>query len=337
MITTSVSPRQPSPSWQQQLAEAFVEPQALLRHLDLDPELGLRGSAFPMRVPRSYADRMRRGDRNDPLLLQVLPQRKELQEVAGFNVDPVGERSARRAPGLLQKYRGRALLLTTSACAVHCRYCFRREFPYQDHSDDAGRWHEALATFAADSSLSELILSGGDPWALGNSRLTALSESLQDIAQLRRLRIHTRLPIVLPARVDAGLLRWIATLPWRVTVVVHSNHPNEINACVTAALKSLAAHGATVLNQSVLLRGINDDASTLAALSDALFEAGVLPYYLHLLDPVAGSAHFDVPEATGRRLIAQLAAELPGYLVPRLVREQAGAPAKTLIAAGHAG
>jgi len=322
------------PRWQHELADAIDTPEALLAALGLDLALAAparaASGAFRLRVPWSYVRRMRRGDRADPLLLQVLPVAEELAERRGFVADPLGERAAIAAPALLQKYRGRALLIATAACAVHCRYCFRREFPYSEQADGP-RWRDALAHIECDTGIEEIILSGGDPLSLADVRLGALTRALEPIAHLRRLRIHTRLPVVLPSRVDAGLTAWLAHLKWPVVIVLHANHPNEIDAEVVAACAALRGAGATLLNQSVLLAGINDDAETLAALSRRLFDAGVLPYYLHLLDRVRGTAHFEVEESRARRIAGQLAGALPGYLVPRLVREQAGAPAKVPI------
>lgn len=227
--------------------------------------------------------------------------------------------------------------MTTGACAVHCRYCFRRDYPYGGIAGAEGRWQAALEAVARDPSITEVILSGGDPWSLSDRRLAQLTTQLARIPHVEALRVHTRLPIVLPARVDAGLVAWLGALPWpAVTVVVHANHPREIDGDVERALRTLRATGATVLNQSVLLAGVNDDADTLEALSRALHRCGVLPYYLHLLDRVRSVAHFEVAEQSGRRIVAQLASRLPGYLVPRLVREQAGAPAKTVLAADFA-
>jgi EF-P beta-lysylation protein EpmB len=340
MITASTLSRQPtepaaSASWQQQLAEAITDPQELLRLLDLAPQhvpaALSAASAFRLRVPHSFVRRMRRGDPADPLLLQVLPGARELIETPGFNVDPLAEQAAARAPGLLQKYFGRALLITTGACAVHCRYCFRREYPYAE-ADTGGRWRSALETIAADDSIEEVILSGGDPLALNDARLRQLTDALRKLPQVRRLRLHTRTPVVLPARVDDGFIGWLASLPWPTVIVLHANHANEIDAAVRAAAARLRSAGATLLNQSVLLAGINDSLAALEALSQALWSAQVLPYYLHLLDRVRGTAHFEVSESQARLLLAQLAARLPGYLVPRLARESAGAPAKTVIA-----
>jgi EF-P beta-lysylation protein EpmB len=280
-------------------------------------------------VPRGFVARMRRGDADDPLLLQVLPRAAELRDVPGFTRDAVGDLDARAGRGVLHKYRGRALLVATGSCAVHCRYCFRRHFPYGDETAAANRWHDAIAALGADPSIEEAILSGGDPLSLSTPKLAELTDALAAIPHLKRLRIHTRLPVVLPERIDDDLLRWLAALPFGRVVVIHANHANELDASVAHACAKLAAAGATLLNQSVLLRGINDDAGVLAALSERLFECGVLPYYLHQLDRVAGTAHFEVDDARARALAEALAARLPGYLVPRLVREVAGAASKT--------
>jgi EF-P beta-lysylation protein EpmB len=337
MITASTQTRQltPEPSWQADMAAAITSPQELVTELGLDPKLIpaalAANQAFRLRVPRSYLARIRRGDPHDPLLRQILPLGAELVDAPDFTADPLGEREALRAPGLLQKYRGRALLITTSACAIHCRYCFRREFPYADQTSDSSRWSEALHEIAGDPSLEEVILSGGDPLSLSNSRLQGLSDALQRIPHVRRIRVHTRQPVVLPSRVDSGLTQWLHTLRLPVVFVLHVNHPNEIDADVREACTRLRDCGVTLLNQTVLLQGVNDDSEVLAELSQRLFEAGVLPYYLHVLDRVRGTAHFDVPERRARLIAGQLAARLPGYLVPRLAREIHGAPAKVTL------
>ncbi len=321
-----------APAWQSELAQAVTDPEELLRLLGLNPAWGggARAAArtFALRVPRAYVARMRRGDPHDPLLRQVLPLADELEPAAGFTLDPVGDLDTLAAPGLLHKYPGRALVLTTGACAVHCRYCFRRHFPYAAHGGAPRRWRAALARIAADPALSEIILSGGDPLSLGDRQLASLVEALDPIPHLKRLRLHTRLPVVLPARVDSGLLEWLAATRLTRVVVIHANHANEIDADVARALGALRKAGCTLLNQAVLLRGVNDSADAQAALAEALFETGVLPYYLHLLDPVQGAAHFEVPADEARALVAAVRARLPGYLVPRLVREIPGADAK---------
>lgn len=322
--------------WQRELADSITDPVELLNALQLPPGLAenARRAAqlFGLRVTRSFLSRMRAGDVDDPLLRQVLPLGAELLEVPGFIPDPLEESAARRAPQLLQKYTGRALLITTEACAIHCRYCFRREFPYspqpQEGSVVGGRWREALGFIAQDASIEEVILSGGDPLSLSDARLETLTGALAAIPHVKRIRVHTRQPIVLPSRVDAGLLAWLDGIRLPLVVVLHANHPNEIDDDVRAACAALKSRGATLLNQSVLLRDVNDDVDTLQRLSCALIEAGVLPYYLHLPDRVRGTAHFDVDEGRARALIAELMTRLSGYLVPRLVREVPGAASK---------
>jgi EF-P beta-lysylation protein EpmB len=337
MITTSPRSRHRG-GWQEELAQAISDPHELCHLLELDPALAQAAaglaSAFRLRVPHSFLRRMRRGDPADPLLRQVLPLAGEAHSPPGYSADPLAERAALAAPGLLHKYQGRALLIATGACAVHCRYCFRREFPYGEQLAGAGRWRAALDALAADPSIEELILSGGDPLSLTNSRLTELTAALTPMRHLRRLRLHTRTPVVVPSRVDAGLTAWLRSLPWRTVIVLHINHANEIDAETRSAFAELARSGATLLNQSVLLAGVNDSVSALRALSEALWDAGVLPYYLHALDRVHGTAHFEVEETRARALAAELAGQLPGYLVPRLVREVGGAPAKLPLAPG---
>jgi L-lysine 2,3-aminomutase len=332
MITASARFAQPA-GWKRQWREAITDPLELLSALDLTAlaeRIAVPGAdEFPLRVPRDYVRRMRRGDSADPLLRQVLPLSEERLIVPGFGIDAVGDGAARAGTGVIHKYDGRALLIATGSCAVHCRYCFRRHFPYAEETAAAGAWRGAIAFARAHPAVSELILSGGDPWSLSTAKLAELTDALRDVPTIRRLRVHTRLPVVLPARVDAELVAWIAALPVPLVVVIHANHAQEFDAGVDAAIAALRDAGATVLNQSVLLRGVNDDADTLTALSERLFAAGVLPYYLHVLDRVAGTAHFDVPDAEARALHRRLRARLPGYLVPRLVREIAGQEAKT--------
>ncbi len=333
MIPESQAARHP-PAWQRELARAIREPAELLASVGLCEE-GLRlsvGEGFPLRVPRGFVARMRRGDPHDPLLRQVLPLADESLRVPGFTNDPVGDAAAHAVCGVLHKYRGRALLVTTGVCAVHCRYCFRREFPYDEALAARDDWQAALDYLAGDASIEEVILSGGDPLALADHKLAALVAKLDAIPHLRRLRIHTRLPIVLPERVCDELLDWLMRTRLATVMVVHANHANELDDSVCHALVRLRAAGITLLNQSVLLRGVNDDVDTLARLSTRLFDAGVLPYYLHLLDRVQGAAHFEVEEVRAQELRRALAARLSGYLVPRLVREIVGMPYKQSIA-----
>lgn len=336
IAATSLSGQPQALNWQQALADAIADPAELCAVLGLDPALiepaFAAAGKFPLRVPRGYVARMRRGDPRDPLLLQVLPGAAELVSTPDFNTDPVGDIASSTAPGLLHKYAGRALVVTTGACAVHCRYCFRRHFPYAEQSALRQGWEPVIARLQADPSIQEVILSGGDPLSLSDRRLTQLTDELHAVRHVRRLRIHTRYPVVLPERVDAGLLKWLARVPLQKVVVIHANHANEIDAQVQRACTDLASVGATLLNQSVLLAGVNDSVSTLAQLNESLFATRVLPYYLHLLDKVQGAAHFDVDERRALQLHRELTATLPGYLVPRLVREIAGAPAKTAVA-----
>jgi EF-P beta-lysylation protein EpmB len=264
----------------------------------------------------------------------VLPLGAELAETPGYVADPVGDLHAVAGPGLLHKYQGRALLITTGACAIHCRYCFRREFPYEEQNAGRGAFAGALAAIRADASIAEVLLSGGDPLTLGDRRLAGLLHELESIPHVQRVRIHTRLAVVLPERIDAGFLSvWNSVARLQRIIVVHANHAQEIRDAedVRTALRHLRESGTTLLNQSVLLRGVNDTVAALADLSAALFEHGVLPYYLHVLDPVRGAAHFDVPDDEARELVARLALQLPGYMVPRLVRETPGAGAKTML------
>lgn len=321
------------PHWQHLLADAVKDPLELCRMLDLDPSviegLGAATRQFPLRVPRSFVAKMRRGDPHDPLLLQVLPTTEELRKVDGFGIDPVGDLESRASRGLLHKYAGRALLIATGACAIHCRYCFRRHFPYAEESALTAGWSDAIEHVRRDESIAEVILSGGDPLSLSDRRLQQLSDAIQAIPHIKRLRIHTRYPIVLPERIDANFIAWLADVRMDKVVVIHANHARELDEATRQACRALRAADATVLNQSVLLAHINDSAEVLAELSEALFACGVLPYYLHVLDRVQGAAHFEASEADALALHAELTARLPGYLVPKLVREVAGARAKT--------
>ncbi len=333
MIPATTPAPQPQADWRRAWRQAITDPRELLERLDLadraDQLLAGRDTGFPLRVPESYLRRMRPGDPDDPLLRQVLPAGAELLETPGFGTDAVGDLARSRAPGLIHKYHGRVLLIATGACAIHCRYCFRRHFPYEQELAARDQWRQALSVIADDSSIGEVILSGGDPLALATGKLAELTTQLARIPHVRSFRIHSRLPVVLPERVDRPLTDWLAALPWPTAIVVHANHGNEIDADTGAALRRLRETGATLLNQSVLLAGVNDSVPVLARLSHRLYEHGVLPYYLHLLDRVQGAAHFEVDADTARHLHAQLRLQLPGYLLPRLVREIAGEGAKT--------
>ncbi|RCS31051.1 EF-P beta-lysylation protein EpmB [Rhodanobacter denitrificans] len=317
--------------WRQLWRDAVTDAGELLALLGLSHlagQLPPADAGFPLRVPRGFVARMRQGDPRDPLLLQVLPQLAELDEVPGFVTDAVGDLAAREAQGVLHKYQGRALLIASGSCAINCRYCFRRHFPYGEEMAAAGQWRQALEYLRQDHSVSELILSGGDPLALATAKLEELGRGLAGLPHVTRLRIHSRLPVVLPERIDDAFVAWLASVPLQKVVVLHANHANELDASVDAACARLRATGATVLNQSVLLRGVNDDADALAALSERLFAAGVLPYYLHQLDRVQGAAHFEVADGHALALVGALRARLPGYLVPRLVREVGGDASK---------
>ncbi len=328
-----------TPAWQRELAACITTPEELYRRLHLDPAdlpAALTASrAFRLRITTSYLARMRPGDPRDPLLLQVLPSGLELAaQPPEFGADPVGDRDASAAPGVLHKYHGRVLLVATGACAIHCRYCFRRHYPYADGTASRDVWHAAHDYLRRHAEVDEVILSGGDPLVLGDDKLAELTARLEAIPHLRRLRVHSRVPVVLPSRIDAQLLRWIRETRLQVVIVLHVNHARELDAEVGAALRALRAAGVTLLNQSVLLRGVNDSVETLGELSHALFEHGVLPYYLHLLDRVTGAAHFEVPASEAVGLHTALSERLPGYLVPRLVREVAGAASKTPVGGG---
>lgn len=285
---------------------------------------------FGLRVPRSYIARITPGDIDDPLLRQILPIGAECDTHAGFVTDAVGDLASAAGHGLLHKYHGRALLITTGACAVHCRYCFRRHFDYSAQHAGGSHTAAALTHIRADSSIEEVILSGGDPLSLDSRRLNQLGEALDAIDHVIRVRIHTRTAITLPERVNTALLEWISARHARVIVVVHANHAREIDSTVAAALDRMQRAGATLLNQAVLLAGVNDSAHAQSALSQALFNAGVLPYYLHLLDRVAGTQHFEVDESAALQLMQAVAARLPGYLVPKLAREEPGKSAKSV-------
>lgn len=307
---------------------AVRDPAELCRLLELPekyaaaPKNAVR--QFPLFAPREFVARMQPGDPADPLLRQVLPIEDETAEVAGFVSDPVGDKDAKRQAGLIQKYHGRALLIATGSCAIHCRYCFRRHFPYEETPRSLAAWEPAFAEIEEDSSLTEIILSGGDPLTLVDATLAAIVDRLQSIPHLRRLRIHTRLPIVIPQRVTRDFVRMIADSRLTPVVVLHANHANELDANVASSVAELAESRAILLNQAVLLRGVNDTIDAQAALCERLIDLRVTPYYLHQLDRVAGAAHFEVPIAVGRQIIDKLRARLPGYAVPRYVRETAG-------------
>lgn len=338
-VTTIPLARAGRESWQQQLSDVITDPRELLERLGLTADslgesLDIPPAVletFPLRVPRAFVARMQPGDPRDPLLLQVLPLGREGDDTPGFVSDPLREADANTVPGLLHKYHGRALLLVAPHCAVHCRYCFRRHFPYGENTPGRREWDAALTYLAEHEDISEVIYSGGDPLAAPDRLLAWLTGRIATIPHIRRLRIHSRTPVVMPDRVTDELLEWLGGSGLATTLVVHCNHPAEIDPAVTRAMARVRGAGVTLLNQSVLLRGINDDEETLSALSEKLFSAGILPYYMHMLDRVQGVAHFDVPESRARSLVQSMRNRLPGYLVPRLARELPGEGSKTIL------
>lgn len=324
----------PATHWQTALASAIREPSELLHYLNL-PQSLLNGAiaasqSFALRAPLGYCQRIEKGNPNDPLLRQILPLDAELISDQQFKLDPVGDLAAMEVPGLLHKYHGRVLIITTAACAVHCRYCFRRHFPYQENRAEQN-WQEAIDYIQSHSDIHEVILSGGDPLSLTESRLKNLTDKLLNIPHIKTLRLHTRQPIVLPERINNELLSWLDSLPWKIVIVLHCNHANEIDSSVASALKKLQQHQVTLLNQSVLLAGVNDNTETLINLSQKLFSHHVLPYYLHMLDKVQGAKHFYVKNEKANQILNEIRQLLPGYLVPKLVKEQAGEKSKTTL------
>ncbi|MBY4839034.1 EF-P beta-lysylation protein EpmB [Pantoea sp. DY-5] len=319
--------------WLQQLADVVTEPAELLQLLSLDQHADLAAGAdarklFALRVPRAFIARMKKGDATDPLLLQVLTSRQEFIDAPGYSTDPLDEQSS-VVPGLLHKYRNRALLLVKGGCAVNCRYCFRRHFPYQDNQGNKRNWQAAIDYIATHPELDEIIFSGGDPLMAKDHELAWLVDALEKIPHLKRLRIHSRLPVVIPARITEGLCQILADTRLQVLMVSHINHAQEVDDELRYGMQMLKRAGVTLLNQSVLLRDVNDDAQTLADLSNALFDAGILPYYLHVLDKVQGAAHFFVSDEEARGLMRQLLPMVSGYMVPKLAREIGGEPSKT--------
>lgn len=321
--------------WQQALMDLVTDPKELLALLELDPSLLEAAERavrlFPLKVPRGYIARMQKGNPDDPLLRQVLPLQEELLIVPGYERDPLQELEKNPIPGLLHKYHDRVLVTLTGVCAVHCRYCFRRYFPYEENNPGRHGWEKIFNYIQNNTNITEVILSGGDPLAVSDQLLTSFTQQLKAIKHIKRLRIHTRLPIVLPERITEGFVQWIQQLSLPLSIVVHANHPQEINHEVHTAIATLRRAGVHVFNQSVLLKDINDDADTLIKLSEALYTAGIIPYYLHVNDKVQGAAHFDLPLERALALHTEMTKRLPGYLVPRLVREDPGMPAKTLL------
>jgi EF-P beta-lysylation protein EpmB len=311
-------------------------PERLWQRLALNPadrpDIQQALEDFPLRVTEAFVAKMQPGDWNDPLLLQILPQAQELVDQPGYSNDPLQERDSNPLPGLIHKYRSRVLMVTTPACAVHCRYCFRRAFPYNDNRASQNDWQAALDYIGAHPEINEVILSGGDPLSAPDDHLHQLVDRLASLPQIDTLRLHTRLPLVLPARVTSELIGALKRPTLHTVIVVHANHPNEVDSNTAAALLELKRAGFTLLNQSVLLKGVNDCAKTLTTLSKQLFRCGVLPYYLHVLDKVKGAGHFHIGDAAAQQIMHEVLASLPGYLVPRLVREEPGERSKTPLA-----
>lgn len=320
-------------NWQKILAQGFQSSKELLKFLELDESLSNAciEKQFPTRVPLGFANRMQKGNPQDPLLLQVLATQNELSSTEGYVSDPLEELDSIATPGLIHKYHGRVLLTLVGACAIHCRYCFRRHFPYSDNNPGRMGWKKVLDYVRAHTDIHEIILSGGDPLLVADGVLKDIISEIEQIIHVKTLRIHTRIPIVLPERINESLLDCLRESSLKKVVVLHCNHPQEIDTTVFKAARALIDAGCYLLNQSVLLSQINDNAETLAELSHTLFDAGVLPYYLHLLDKVQGASHFDTPLKRVLEIHQQLQSVLPGYLVPRLVREEAGKTNKTWI------
>ena len=322
-------------SWQQQLQQAITAPADLLDMLELDAKHLSAATAaaalFPLKVPMSFVERMKKGDINDPLLKQVLPIGAECNITEGYSSDPVEEQAGQHS-GIIHKYHGRLLLMVNGHCAVNCRYCFRRHFPYGEHKLSREEWKATIEHIKADTSISEIIYSGGDPLASGDKQLQWLTQEIAAIDHVKRLRIHSRLPVVIPDRITDECLEWMSQTRLATVMVLHINHPQELaSTTLKTAIARMKNAGITVLNQAVLLKEVNDTIDIQVELSETLFHAGVLPYYLHVLDKVQGSAHFDTADSTAKKLHQAMTAQLPGYLVPKLVREVASQPSKIAI------
>ena len=321
--------------WQYLLAEAIRDPEELIDYLEL-PRKGIENiiqspEKFKLLATKSYLDKIEKGNWDDPLLRQVLPVKDDMERNKSYLSDPVGDMDVALSPGVLQKYYGRALVVTTGACAIHCRYCFRQEFPYAELNPAKNDWQQTIEVITKDPTLHEIILSGGDPLVLSDERLASLCNQLADIPHVKTIRFHSRLPVVLPERIDSDFLAWFAHIKLKKVFVIHANHANELDSKVGDKLRLLACSGSVLLNQSVLLKGVNDSVEILEDLSHTLFEYQILPYYLHLLDKVNGTAHFDINEEQALVIMKGLRAKLPGYLVPKLVREVSGKRSKTPI------
>ena len=323
-----------SADWKTQLSQSKMTTAELLRRLELNSHPLASTDAeklFELRVPPAYLEKIRKGDPNDPLLLQILPQKAEHLTVPGYTEQPLDEQNYTPVKGLLHKYTNRVLLITSAACAINCRYCFRRNFPYAEHRQSRADWQAALDYIRQTKELDEVILSGGDPLIQTNGYLLWLLNEIDAIEHITRIRIHTRMLTSMPERMDAPLLAGLSALKTATVIVSHCNHPNELGDDLQDMFSKLKAANVTLLNQAVLLKNVNDDAQVLAELSKALFKLGILPYYLFLLDPVSGAAHFDMPLERAQRIYQDLQSRLPGYLVPRLSIEIPGQASKTLV------
>lgn len=319
--------------WQKILRSGFTSVQELLKYLDLPIDLGSNSAqeSFKTRVPLRFAAKMVRGNPNDPLLLQVLASQQELQSSTDYQLDPLQEAATNPIPGLIHKYANRLLLTVTGVCAINCRFCFRRHFPYSANNPGQQGWQQAMTYIQGHPDIQEVILSGGDPLLASDTVLDRLLASLEAIEHVQTIRIHTRVPIVLPERIEPKFVKLLTTRRFRIVVVLHCNHPQELDDAVRKACKRMQKAGCTLLNQSVLLKGINDRSDILTTLSQTLFDYGILPYYLHLLDPVQGAQHFDLSSQEALQIYEELQSCLPGYLVPKLVREQAGVAYKMIM------
>lgn len=325
--------RDSTPHWQKILATGFASSQELLKFLNLPADLGSKSAeqVFKTRVPRRFAAKMEPGNPNDPLLLQVLATQQELLEVPEYSLDPLQEAKANPIPGVIHKYANRLLLTVTGICAINCRFCFRRHFAYSDNNPGQQGWQQAIAYIQQNPKIQEVILSGGDPLLATDQILERLLTALEAVEHVQTIRFHTRVPIVLPERIQTSLCKILASKRFRIVIVFHCNHPRELDSAVYKACKGLQKAGCLLLNQSVLLKGINDHSAILSELSQQLFKYGILPYYLHLLDPIQGAQHFDLSLELALSIYHDLQSQLPGYLVPKLVREEAGKLYKTIV------
>ncbi|CAM4450979.1 MAG: L-lysine 2,3-aminomutase [Legionellaceae bacterium] len=319
-------------TWQQALSHAIKNPEELIQYLQLDSNIIISAKAaskdFSLRVPYRFIEKMEKGNPHDPLLRQILPIDAELKVNENYSTDPLGEHSANRLSGILHKYKSRVLLIVTSVCGINCRYCFRRHFNYTENNPGTAGWENAVQYIAQDKSIKEVIFSGGDPLVANDKKLAQLAKQINEIPHVTTLRIHTRMPIVLPERITDEFIDWFSNLRLKPIMVIHCNHPKEIDSVLFDAMQRLKKAGVMLFNQSVLLKGVNDNPATLIELSEKLFEIGVLPYYLHLLDKVQGASHFHVSKNKAKNILNVIMTELPGYLIPKLVYEKAGALSK---------